>query len=141
MSARSSQLQGGETEQREDDREDHEPRDDLRLAPADELEVVVQRRHSEDALAGELEGSDLQHDRRRLDDEDAADDDEDEFLLDEQRDGPERAAERERADVAHEDVGGVRVVPEEAETGADERATEDRQLADEWRDPGDQQVV
>ena len=30
--------------------DDHEPRDDLRLAPADQLEVMVQRRHPEDAL-------------------------------------------------------------------------------------------
>ena len=53
--ASSSQLQRGEAEQGEDDREDEEPRDDLRLAPADQLEVVVERRHPEDALARELE--------------------------------------------------------------------------------------
>ena len=48
----SSQLQRRQAEEREDDREDHEARDDLRLAPADQLEVVVDRRHPEDALAG-----------------------------------------------------------------------------------------
>ena len=53
---------------------DHEARDDLRLAPADQLEVVVERRHPEDALAGQLERADLDDDRQRLEDEDAADD-------------------------------------------------------------------
>ena len=41
-------------------------------------------------------------------------------LLDEDRDRAERAAQRERADVAHEDLGGIAVVPKEAETGSDE---------------------
>ena len=54
-------------------------------------------------------------DRQRLEHEHAADDDEQQLLLDEDRDGAERAAERQRPDVAHEDFGGVRVVPEEAE--------------------------
>ena len=82
-----------------------------------------------------LNDADLDHDRRRLEHEDAADDDEDELLLDEERDRAERAAERERADVSHEDVGGIRVVPEEAEAGADQRAAEDRQLADRAATP------
>ena len=88
-----------------------------------------------------LNDADLEDDRRGLDHEDAADDDEDEFLLDEERDGAERAAERERADVAHEDVGGIRVVPEEPEARADQRAAEDRQLADQRRHRGSWQVL
>ena len=48
---RSPQLQRRQAEEREDDRDDQEARDDLRLAPADQLEVMVQRRHLEDALA------------------------------------------------------------------------------------------
>ena len=42
---------------------------------------------------------------------------------------PSAAAEGERADVAHEDLRGVGVVPEEAEAGADDRGAEDQQLA------------
>ena len=50
------------------------------------------------------------------------------FLV-EHREHAERAAERQRADVAHEDRGRVGVEPEEADAGADHRAAEDRQLA------------
>ena len=98
------------------------------------------RRHLEDALAGQLEGGDLDDHRERLEHEDAADDDEQQLLLDQDRDRAERAAERERPDVAHEDLGGVRVVPEEAEARADQRAAEDRQLAGR-RKSDEQQVV
>src|SRR5687767_6603853 len=122
-------LQRRQTEQRKDDRQDEKTRDDLRLAPANQLEVMVDRRHLEDALAGQLEGCDLDDDRPRLHHEDAADDDEQQFLLDEDGDRAKRAAEGERADVTHEDFGGIRVVPEETEARADERAAEDRELA------------
>ena len=88
-----------------------------------------------------LNDADLEDDRHGLDHEDAADDDEQEFLLDEDRDRAERAAERERADVAHEDVGGIGVVPEEPEAGADQRAAEDRQLADGGDTVGQLQVL
>ena len=39
------------------------------------------------------------------------------------------AAEGKRSDIAHEDFGGVCVVPEESDAGADHRAAEDGQLA------------
>src|SRR5215216_5828086 len=122
----SPQLERCQAEQRKDDGQDQEARDDLRLAPTDQLEVMVDRRHLEHALAGELEGRDLDHDRRRLHHEDATDDDEQQLLLDQDGDRADRAAERERADITHEDFGGVRVVPKEAETRADQRAAEDR---------------
>ena len=50
------------------------------------------------------------------------------LLLDEERHRAERAAEAERADVAHEDFRRIAVPPQEAEAGANERAAEDRQL-------------
>src|SRR5262245_51512217 len=93
--ALSSEFQRGEAEEREDDRENHEPRDDLRLAPADELEVVMERRHPENALPRRLERRDLDHDRRGFDHEDAADNHQYEFLLDEQSNCGEGAAEGE----------------------------------------------
>src|SRR5436309_3541474 len=46
----SSQLQRRQAEQRKYDRHDDEPRDHLRFAPADQLEVMVQRRHLEHSL-------------------------------------------------------------------------------------------
>ncbi len=41
----------------------------------------------------------------------------------------ERAAQRQRAGIAHEDHGRRRVEPQEAEAGADQRAADDGQLA------------
>src|SRR5262245_24008554 len=58
----SPQLQRGQAEEREDHRRDQESRDDFRLAPADQFEVVVKRRHLEDALPRELERRDLDDD-------------------------------------------------------------------------------
>ncbi len=91
--------------------------------------MVVDGRHQEDALAGELEGDHLDHHRERLDHEDAADHREQDLLADQHRDGAERAAERERAHVAHEELGRRGVEPEEAQAAADQRAAEDREGA------------
>ena len=52
----------------------------------------------------------------------------------------ERAAERERADVAHEQLRRVRVEPEEPDAGAGQRAAEDRELA-RARDERDREVL
>src|ERR1700692_4935118 len=43
-----AQLQGGQGKQGEDERENPEACDHLRLGPAQQLEVVVERRHLED---------------------------------------------------------------------------------------------
>src|SRR5260370_37210411 len=50
---RSPQLQGGEPGEGEDRGNDPEADDDGRLLPALLLEMVVQRRHAQDALAGQ----------------------------------------------------------------------------------------
>src|SRR5207244_2915663 len=91
----SPQLQRRQAEQRKDDGHDQEAGDDLWLAPPDQLEVMVNRRHLEHALARELEGRDLDDHRERFDDEDAADNRQEQLLLDEDRDRAERAAQRE----------------------------------------------
>ena len=72
------------------------------VLPADELEVVVEQGHAEDAFARELERRDLSDHRERLNHEEAANGDEEQFLLDEDRHGAESAAQSERAHVAHE---------------------------------------
>src|SRR5271167_5120481 len=63
------QLQGREPSQRQHDRDDPEANDDLRLGPAELLEMMMDRRHLEDALAGELERHHLHDDRHRLEHE------------------------------------------------------------------------
>ena len=72
----SSQFERRQRDHREDDRDDPEADDDLRLLPARQLEVVMQRRHLEDAPPGDLERGHLQDHRQRLEHEQAADEDE-----------------------------------------------------------------
>ena len=66
----------------------------------------------------------------RFKDEDAADEGQQQFLADDDGDGADGAAQGQRADVAHEDFGGVGVVPEKADGGADHGAAEDGEFAD-----------
>src|SRR5215467_10039529 len=74
MRHRSSQFQRGESGKRQHHRDNPEADHDLRLGPAQLLEMMVDRRHPEEALAGKLEGSDLDDDGDRLQHEQAADD-------------------------------------------------------------------
>jgi hypothetical protein len=62
-----------------------------------------------------LEVGHLGHHRERLDDEDAAHHREHDLLARDDGDRAERAAERERADVAHEDLRRMRVEPQEGQ--------------------------
>src|SRR5512136_2552612 len=138
---RSSQFQGRQAEQGEDDAQDPEADDHLLLRPARELEMVVEGGHLEDALAlAHLEIGDLEDDRQRLQDEHPGHGEEQELLLDEQGDDGHGAAERKGPDVAHEHFGRVAVVPEEAEAGAGEGPDEDGQLG-RLRHAGDVEVA
>src|SRR5262245_52240253 len=128
-SSMSAQLEGGERHQGAHDRDDPEADDDLRLGPAEQLEVVVNGRHAEDALAAQLERDDLPDDRQRLHDEDEPDEQQDDLLPGDQRHGAEGGAERERADVAHEHLRGIGVEPEKAQPRRHQRAAEHGQLA------------
>src|SRR5579862_2442107 len=92
--------------------------------------MVMERGHFEDAFSGELEGSDLQDHREGFEDEDAANGQQQNFLLDDDRDGADASADGERAYIAHEKLGGMRVVPKEAESGAHHGAAENGELAD-----------
>src|SRR5690606_37794689 len=123
-----SQLHGGEAGEGQHGRDDPEADHHRRLRPAHLLEVVVDRGHQEDALAGGLEVGDLDHHRGRLDHEQAADDAQHQLVLGGHGDGAERAAEGQRAGVAHEDLGRRGVVPEEADAAADEGGAEDGQF-------------
>ena len=53
------QLQGCQAGEREDRRDDPEPDHDSRFGPAFLFEMMMQRRHSKYALAGDFEGRDL----------------------------------------------------------------------------------
>jgi hypothetical protein len=59
---------------------------------------------------------------QRLDDEDAAEDDQEHLGLGHHGHGGDRAAQPERAGVAHEDRGRKRVEPEKAHARADQAA-------------------
>src|SRR5262249_34479187 len=83
----SPQLEGRKPGEREHDRDDPEADHDLRLGPAELLEMVVDRRHAEDALAGELEGDHLDDHRHGFQHEQAAHDGKHDFVLGRDRDG------------------------------------------------------
>ncbi len=90
--------------------------------------MVVNRGHQEDALAGQLVITDLDHDRGGLDHEQAADDAQHQFMLGGHGHRTQGTAQGQRASVAHEDLGWRRVVPEEPHAPADDGGAEDGQL-------------
>src|SRR5579863_234618 len=92
--ARSPQLQRREAGDREDRGDDPEADDDGRLLPALALEMVMQRRHAEHALAGELEARHLDDHGNGFEDEQAADDGEHKLVLRNDGHGTERRADR-----------------------------------------------
>ena len=79
-------------------------------------------------LPRSLKEPDLQHHREGLDHEEAAHEEEQQLLLDEEGHGAEGAPQGEAAHVAHEDLGGIAVPPQEAHGGAHHGPAEDRDL-------------
>ena len=99
--------------------------------PAQLLEMMMQRRHLEDTLlVAQFVAAHLQHHRDRFEDEDAADERQQQFLADDDGDRADGAAQSQRADVAHEDLRRMGVVPEKSDGCAHHGAAEDGQLAD-----------
>ena len=96
--------------------------------------MVVERGHPEEPLAlprlplRVLEVARLEDHGERLDEEDGAEDGEQQLLLDHHRGRPDRRAEREAPGIAHEDLRGVAVVPEEPEARRRHRRGEDHEL-------------
>src|SRR5690242_14477765 len=128
-SSASSQLERRQPDKGENDCDDPEPDHDLRLGPAELLEMVMDRRHLEHAFAGELEREHLHDHRDRFEDEQSADHRQHDLVLGGDRHGAEQAAERERAGIAHEDGGGRRVEPQESKPSADQSSAHDRKFA------------
>ena len=69
-----AEFQGGQSEQSQDNGHDPEPHGDGVLFPAGEFKMVMQRRHLEDALAGQLEARHLQNHREGLGDKNTSHD-------------------------------------------------------------------
>src|SRR5216683_5368892 len=88
---RSPQLQRGEADHRQDGGNDPEAEDDGGLGPALLLEMVMQRRHLEDAPAGHLVRQHLDHHRHRLEHEQAAHDRQHDLVLGHHGDTAQRA--------------------------------------------------
>src|ERR1700674_2722200 len=124
------QLQRRQRKQGKNQRGDPKPHDHFRFAPAEQFEMVMNRRHAKNALPAQLERAHLQNHGKRFDDEDPANEKEQDFLLDDDRDGAQRSSQRQRANVAHKDFRGMRVVPEKAERSPHQRAAKYRELAD-----------
>ena len=117
-----AELEGGEAEQHQDDGDDPEADNDLGLFPAAQLVVVMQRRHAEDPLAfGGFEITDLHHHGNGFCDEDTAHDEEHDFLTHDHGRRTECSTNRQRTHIAHEHLGRIRIEPEEAQTGPDQR--------------------
>src|SRR5215813_9295847 len=95
ITATSPQLQRRQSHERKHHRDDPEPDHDLRLGPAELLEVMVDRRHPEHALAGELERDHLHDHRHRFEHEQAADDRQHDLVLGRNRYRANQSAERE----------------------------------------------
>src|SRR6185369_1763510 len=94
------------------------------------FEVMMQGRHLKDAFAvTKFVASHLQDHRDGFEHKNASDKEQQNLLLDQYGDYGHRAAQPERAHVAHKDFGGMRVVPEEAETGPGHGAAENSELA------------
>src|SRR5688500_4830729 len=91
-----------EAEQARQSRDDPEADGDLLLGPSDELEVVMQRSHAEDAAAAELVAADLEHDAHDDREEDDPDDSQQRQLAVDGGDHGERGPEAEGPRVAHE---------------------------------------
>src|SRR5512137_171669 len=123
-----AKLQRHEGDQRQHDGSDPEAHDDLGLGEPGELEVVVDGGHPEDPPPGGAEGGHLHDHADRLDEEDAVQDGRDHLVLGEDGEHPQRAAQGQRAHVAHEHRGRVGVEPEEGDAGPGHGGAEDRHL-------------
>src|SRR6202049_5063076 len=105
------QFQGRQRKQRKYQSGDPEAHDDFRFAPSLQLEMVMERRHPENALAGHAKRRYLQNHGDGFDDKYAADKKKQDLLLYSDRDHPDGSAQRKRTHVSHEHFRGMRVVP------------------------------
>src|SRR5258708_26532310 len=92
--------------------------------------MMMNRRHAKNALAAQFERAHLQNHRERFHHKYSADKKQQNLLLDDYRNDTKRSTKRKRTDVAHENFGGMRVVPQKTERSANQRAAKNGQFAD-----------
>src|SRR5271165_2297046 len=92
----SAQFQCRQRKQCEYQRGNPEPHNHFAFAPAQQFKVMMNRRHSKNPLPAKLERSHLQNHRQRFHHKNPAHKHQQHLLLDDHRDGAQRAAERQR---------------------------------------------
>ena len=90
--------------------------------------MVMDRAHFENSLASQLERTDLQDNGQHFENEYAADNDEQNLRFRQNRHRRHAAADAQRAGIAHEHIGRMRVEHQEAEQRADHRGGENRRF-------------
>src|SRR5258707_11551849 len=90
--------------------------------------MMMERGHEQHSLATSFKAQDLQDDQNRLDDKHAADNRKKKLLLATDRNHSQRAADRKRSGVPHENPRRVTVKPEKSESSSGHRRTDDCQL-------------
>jgi len=99
------------------------------LGPAAEFEMVMDRAHAEYPLTVRvLEIGNLNDNGKCFDDEQTPDYQPEEFGLGADCQASESSADGQRAGIPHENLGGVRVIPEKSEDSAEGRRANDREL-------------
>src|SRR5271157_5208372 len=97
FSAWLAQLQRGESKECKHQGGDPETHNHLGLTPAQQFEMVVNRRHLENALLAKLVGAHLEDLRQRLNHENAPDKWQQQLLLDDDSHGADRSPEGQRS--------------------------------------------
>src|ERR1700691_1754962 len=126
------QFQGRQRKQRKHQRRNPEAHNHLRLRPAQQFEVMVNRRHLENAFLAQLVRTDLQYHRQRLDNENPSDEGQQQFMFDHHSNRADGSAQRQRTHVAHEYLGRMCVIPEKSNRRPDHRPAKNRKLPDLW---------
>src|SRR5260221_10936374 len=126
----SPQFQSRQREQRKHQRRNPKPYNHLALAPSQQFEMVVNRRHAKNSFPAQLERPHLQNHRERFQHEHSANKHQQHFLLDDHRNSSQRAAQRQRPHIAHKHFRGMRVIPKKSKRRAHQRPAENRQFAD-----------
>ena len=114
--------------------------DNLRLRPSLEFEMVVHRRHAQDAFAGKPEGTHLHHHGHGFHDEDSSNDRPGELLAHDHRHSAQSRSQRQSPDITHEDLRGIAVEPEEAQPCASHGGANHHQFSGPCNE-GDAQVI
>src|SRR4029079_18087588 len=135
---RSAELECAQGEECAEDPDDPKANDDLRLLPPPFLEVMVEWRSPENAVrlgvfqvvspASVLEDIALHDNREHLGHKHRADEREHELRFEKDCHRTEPAAERERAGITHENLGRMRVEPQETDQRADHGETKNGEL-------------